>query len=62
MFRPTRERREGDDSLVVWKIRLFALGAALALAGMALTLPWLVWAGIGALVVGLLLRFIPRRS
>ena len=62
MFRPTREQREVDPGLVAWKVRLFAAGAALALAGMGLELRWLVWAGIAALLAGLTLRFLPRRG
>jgi len=46
----------------VWKVRLFALGAALAVAGMALTVRWLVWAGIAALAVGMALRLLPHRD
>ncbi len=62
MFRPSRERRGGEDAFVVWRVRLFALGAVLALAGMGLALRWLVWAGIGALAAGLALRFLPGRG
>lgn len=62
MLRPSRERREGEDTFVVLKIRLFALGAALALVGMGLALRWLVWVGIGALTAGLALRFLPGRG
>lgn len=62
MFRPSRERQEVDAGLVAWKVRLFAAGAALALAGMGLELRWLVWAGIAALLAGLTLRFLPRRG
>ena len=51
-----------DDAFVVWKVRLFALGAALALVGMASTRRWLVWAGIAALAAGLALRFAPRHN
>ena len=58
MFRPSRERR-GEDRLLAWKIRVFVVGAVLGLAGMALSLSWLVWAGIGVLGVGLVLRWWP---
>ena len=51
-----------DEGSVVWKVRLFALGAALAVAGMALTARWLVWVGIAVLAAGLALRFLPRRD
>ncbi|MDE2763155.1 MAG: hypothetical protein OXQ94_15735 [Gemmatimonadota bacterium] len=58
MFRPSRERR-GEDRFLAWKVRIFVAGAALALAGIGMSLSWLVWVGIGVLVVGLLLRFLP---
>lgn len=62
MFRASRSRRDENDAYVVWKVRLFALGAALAVAGMALTVRWLVWAGIAALAVGMALRLLPHRD
>jgi len=58
MFRPSRERR-GEDRFLAWKVRIFVAGAALAFAGIGMSLSWLVWVGIGVLVVGLLLRFLP---
>lgn len=38
----------------------FALGLAVALVGMALTLRWLVWIALGLLGVAFLLRFLTR--
>ena len=58
MLRPSREHK-GEDRFLVWKVRLFVVGAALALAGMGMSLSWLVCTGIGVLVVGLVLRFLP---
>ncbi len=58
MFRPSRERR-GEDRFLAWKVRVFVAGAALEFAGIGMSLSWLVWVGIGVLVVGLLLRFLP---
>ena len=60
MFRPSRERPDGDDPFVAWKIRIFALGAALALAGIALANSWVVWGGIAVLGGGAALRFLRR--
>ena len=61
MFRPSRTRSGGDDSFVVWKVRLFALGAALALGGIAFGNSWVVWAGVAVLGFGMVLRFmVPR--
>ncbi len=59
MFRPSRKRRDGEDRFLVWKVRLFVVGAAVALLGMGMSLSWVVWVGIGALLVGLVLRFLP---
>ena len=62
MFRASRSQRAEYDRYVLWKVRLFALGAALALAGMAWTVRWLVWGGIAVLAAGLALRLLPRRD
>ena len=62
MFRPSRERSGRDDPYLLWKVRLFVIGAVLALVGMAFVMRWLVWVGIGVLVVALLLRFLPARD
>lgn len=52
-----RSRRAGR--YLEWKVRLFTLGAVLAVVGMALNQSWMTWAAIGVLVVGMLLRFLP---
>ena len=57
MFRSSRDRK-GEDRFLVWKVRFFVVGAAVALVGMGISLSWLVWAGIGVLLVGLVLRFL----
>ena len=62
MFRPSRERSRADDPFVLWKVRLFGAGALLALAGIGFEVRWVVWSGVGVLVAGLLLRFLPGRS
>ena len=60
IFRPSRTR--GDDRFLDAKMLIFTLGAALALAGMAFELGWLVYVAIAVLVVGLLLRFVRNRE
>ncbi len=45
-----------------WRVRTFAAGALLALVGMALGMPWLVWIAVGLLIVGFAMRFLPERS
>lgn len=62
MFRPSRKKREREDRFLAWKIRLFVTGAAVAFAGMAMSLSWLVWAGIAVLAVAVVLRFLPDRD
>ena len=62
MFRPSRTRSGDDDPFVVWKVRIFALGAALALGGIAFGNTWVVWGGVAVLGTGLALRFIIPRD
>ena len=58
MFRPSRDRSRTDDPFVVWKVRIFVIGAACSLAGIGLEISWVVWVGVGVLAIGMLLRFI----
>lgn len=48
-----------DRSHLGWKIRLFAAGAVLGVAGMYLEDTWLTGGGIAVLLAGVLLRFVP---
>jgi hypothetical protein len=52
-----RSRRAGR--YLEWKVRLFTLGAVLAVVGMAMNQSWMTWSAIGVLVVGMMLRFLP---
>ncbi len=52
-----RSRRAGR--YLEWKVRLFTLGAVLAVVGMATGQTWMTWAAIGVLVTGMVLRFLP---
>jgi len=52
-----RSRRAGR--YLEWKVRLFTLGAVLAVVGMAMNQSWMTWTAIGVLVVGMMLRFLP---
>jgi hypothetical protein len=42
-----------------WRVRVFGVGAVLALAGIYLRLDWLVNVALVVLVTGFLLRFLP---
>lgn len=55
-----RSRDEAADPWVLAKVRLFSIAAALAVGGMFLDLPWLIWLALAALAVGVLLRFLPH--
>lgn len=55
-----RSRRAGR--YLEWKVRLFTLGAVLAVVGMALNQNWMTWGAIGVLVAGMMLRFLPSRE
>ena len=52
-----RSRRAGR--YLEWKVRLFTLGAVLAVVGMATDQTWMTWAAIVVLVAGMVLRFLP---
>ncbi|MDZ7780110.1 MAG: hypothetical protein U5R14_09315 [Gemmatimonadota bacterium] len=52
-----RSRRAGRH--LEWKVRLFTLGAVLAVVGMALDRGWMIGAAIVVLGLGLTLRFLP---
>jgi hypothetical protein len=52
-----RSRRAGR--YLEWKVRLFTLGAVLAVVGMATYQSWMTWLAIGVLGIGLALRYLP---
>jgi hypothetical protein len=54
-----RERRADEYPWLPWKVRLFIIGAVLALGGMAMRMDWLVLVAIGILVLGFMIRFLP---
>lgn len=55
MLRLDRDRRAGP--WLEWKVRLFTVGAVLALAGIYLEESWMVYAAIAVLAAGVGLRF-----
>lgn len=52
-----RGRRAGR--YLEWKVRIFAAGAVLGLAGIFLDEAWMRFGAIGVLAAGMLLRFLP---
>ena len=54
------DRRPRSRRFLVWKTRLFAVAAVLALVGMALNNPYVTGAAFLPLVVGIVLRFVPE--
>ncbi len=53
------DRTKRAGRYLEWKVRIFALGATLALGGMYLNQRWLVGVAILVLAAGMALRFLP---
>ena len=51
--------RRGEDPYLDWKVRLFLVGAVVALVGMARDATWMVLGGMLILLAGASLRFFP---
>ena len=54
-----RSRRADDYPWLLWKVRLFVIGAGLAVGGMVMDLDWLILIAIVFLLGGFLVRFLP---
>lgn len=54
-----RSRRAEAYPWLVWKVRLFVIGASLSVGGMVLERDWIIWIGIVVLLAGFLIRFLP---
>lgn len=59
IFRPSRTTR--DDRFLDQKLLIFSVGAVCAVAGIAFDVSWLIYAAIGVLLIGLLLRLLPHK-
>ncbi len=53
-----RSRRAREYPWLEWKVRLFTVGASLAVGGMLLRIDWLITVAILVLVAGFVLRFV----
>ena len=60
IFRPSRTR--SNDPFVGEKMLAFSIGAVLAVTGIVFDLGWLIYVAIGVLVLGFLLRFVPKKG
>ncbi len=54
-----RDRRADEYPWLEWKVRLFVIGAALAVGGMVLEMDWLILVAVAFLAAGFLIRFLP---
>jgi len=61
LLRASRERR-GPDPYTNIKIAIFSIGAVLALIGMFLKNDWFIYAAIGVLAIGVILRLVTARA
>lgn len=56
---PLNRDKQGSSAHLPWRVRLFWIGAVLAMVGIYLERSWLVWAAIVVLLAGISLRFVP---
>ena len=62
MILSPRRTRQGKASFLTRRIRLFAAGAVLGLAGIFLGAAWLVTAALVVLLAGVVVRYTPDRD
>ncbi len=55
------DRNPRSRRFLVWKTRIFAVAAVIALVGMYLNNPYVTGAALVLLLVGVALRFVPER-
>ena len=55
------DRRPRSRRFLVWKMRIFAVAAVIALVGMYLDNPYVTGTALALLLVGVALRFVPER-
>lgn len=56
------DRGPRSNKHLVWKIRLFAVAAVVAMVGIAWDNPYVTGVALFLLIVGALLRFVPERK
>jgi hypothetical protein len=57
---PFMDRRPRSRRFLVWKTRIFAVGAVIALVGMYLNNLYVTGTALALLLVGVALRFVPE--
>lgn len=62
LFRPSRQRDDDGLRTLNHRMTIFAIGAIVALAGIASGTSWIIYIAVGILAVGLLLRLAQKRS
>jgi hypothetical protein len=56
------DRRPRSNKHLVWKIRIFAVAAVVAMVGIYLDNPYVTGVALFLLIIGVLLRFVPERK
>lgn len=62
LFRPSRQRDDDGRHTLNQRMTIFAIGAIVALAGIASGTAWIIYIAVGILAVGLLMRLAQKRS
>jgi hypothetical protein len=62
LFRPSRERRDGEDPYLLQKMMLFVAGAIFGIIGMVTERTWVISIALLTLGFGMLLRILGRRA
>ena len=62
LFRPSRQRDDDGRDTLDHRMTIFAIGAIVALAGIASGTAWIIYIAVGILAVGLLLRLARKRD
>jgi hypothetical protein len=60
IFRPSRKVDEQGRATLPHRMTIFAIGAIIALAGIASGTDWIIYIAVGVLAVGVILRLAQR--
>jgi hypothetical protein len=58
MIRPDRSS-EREIKHLEWRVRIFSIGAVIAVFGLYYDNVWVIWAALAVLLTGFLVRFLP---